>query len=60
VCSWSWCSSAAGPDLDEHCRRVTTRASDLPGLVYPGGDAVLDRLHAYPPRTDAGLGRVSK
>lgn len=42
-------------DLDEHRRRVTTRASDLPGLVYPDWDGVLDRMREYQPRTDDRL-----
>jgi predicted kinase len=42
-------------DLDEHRRRVTTRDSDLPGLVYPDWDGVLDRMREYQPRTDDRL-----
>ena len=43
------------PDDAEHRRRVETRASDLPGWVYPGWDSVRRTREDYRPRTDERL-----
>jgi predicted kinase len=39
------------PDSTEHRRRVETRASDLPGWVYPSWPQVIRMMTEYEPRT---------